>query len=221
MTVLWQRRASISSSERLRILPDGCLDVIWDGSTLSVAGPDAVARWHDEPPGQQYAALRLAGGTGPALVGVAADELVGRSVPLDQLWSAATTRRLTEAVAEHPAETLRGWVEASTALRDQDPVAGRILALARRQMPMARMADELGLGVRQLHRRSSAAFGYGPRRLSRILRLQQAFDRMRAGSPLAAVAADAGYADQAHLSRDVRALTGDSPGVLVRELTTR
>jgi AraC-like DNA-binding protein len=33
---------------------------------------------------------------------------------------------------------------------------------------------------------------------------------------LAALAAEAGYADQAHMSREVRGLTGQSPGVLMR-----
>jgi AraC-like DNA-binding protein len=59
-----------------------------------------------------------------------------------------------------------------------------------------------------LHRRSLAAFGYGPKLLGRILRLNRALDLARAGTPYATVAAQAGYADQAHLSRDVKQLAG-------------
>ena len=43
----------------------------------------------------------------------------------------------------------------------------------------------------------------------------------RAGEPLAQVAADAGYVDQPHLTREVRALAGTSPAGLVRELLSR
>jgi AraC-like DNA-binding protein len=40
------------------------------------------------------------------------------------------------------------------------------------------------------------------------------------GTPLAAVAAGCGYADQAHLSREVRALVGTTPSDLLRESAT-
>ncbi|PWU53110.1 AraC family transcriptional regulator, partial [Micromonospora globispora] len=60
-------------------------------------------------------------------------------------------------------------------------------------------AAEVGLGQRALHRRSLSLFGYGPKTLA------------RAGTPLAEVAARAGYADQAHLTRDVRELAGVPP----------
>ncbi|WP_461029927.1 helix-turn-helix domain-containing protein, partial [Streptomyces sparsus] len=61
---------------------------------------------------------------------------------------------------------------------------------------------------RQLHRRAVRAFGYGPKTLARVLRLERALTLARAGLPFARVAADAGYADQAHLAREVKALAG-------------
>jgi len=83
------------------------------------------------------------------------------------------------------------------------------------------MADQLGLSERQLHRRCLPVFGYGPRRLARILRMSRALDEADAGRPLAQVAADCGYADQAHLCRDVLALTGATPTELLGELRQR
>ncbi|MDG4859610.1 helix-turn-helix domain-containing protein, partial [Streptomyces sp. T-3] len=71
---------------------------------------------------------------------------------------------------------------------------------------VAGTADELGIGARRLHRRSLAAFGYGPKTLARVLRLQRALVLARDGLPYADTAAVAGYADQAHLARDVREL---------------
>jgi AraC-type DNA-binding domain-containing proteins len=73
----------------------------------------------------------------------------------------------------------------------------------------------VGLSPRQLHRRSLDAFGYGPKTLARVLRLNRALTLARAGVELADVAATTGYADQAHFARDVRELTGTTARALL------
>jgi AraC-like DNA-binding protein len=77
------------------------------------------------------------------------------------------------------------------------------------------LADQLGWSARRLHRRFVDACGYGPKMLQRILRLQRAIRLARAeGRPsvsLAGLAGEAGFADQAHMNRDFRALTGLTP----------
>ena len=208
--VVWTKDAAGSG----RILPDGCLDLLWDGTRLSVAGPDTRARWHTSPPGTSYAALRMAAGTGPALLGVPADELRDKALPLDELWAARDARHLTEQVAAVGAAALTAWARRRTGA-EPDPLGAHVLALARAGWPVAVMADRLGMSPRQLHRRCLPVFGYGPRHLSRVLRLQRAV--MASGS-LAEVAHACGYADQAHLSREVRNLTGTTPSRLRREL---
>ncbi len=80
---------------------------------------------------------------------------------------------------------------------------------------MAEIADRAGFSARHLQRRSRELFGYGAGHLLRVLRLQRALTQARSGRPLATVAADVGYCDQAHLSREVRALTGRTPGQLL------
>ncbi|MDN2502281.1 helix-turn-helix domain-containing protein, partial [Nocardia nova] len=77
---------------------------------------------------------------------------------------------------------------------------------------VAATADALGLGARRVHRLSVAAFGYGPKMLARVLRMRRALDLSRTGIGFAETAALAGYADQAHMNREIRALTGRSPG---------
>jgi AraC-like DNA-binding protein len=79
---------------------------------------------------------------------------------------------------------------------------------------VAATAHAVGLTERSLHRRCLAAFGYGPKPLARILRMRRALALARGGTPFAAVAAAAGYADQAHLAREVRSLAGVPLGVL-------
>ncbi len=214
--VLWSREAD-SVATGTRILPDGCLDVLWDGVCLLVAGPDTRARWHDSPTPTSYVALRLSAGTGPALLGVPAAELRDRTVRLEDLWPSGVVRRLTEHVASGPVEALQAWARDRAHACPTDPLGPDLLALASVGLPVAAMAARLGLSTRQLDRRSLALFGYGPRHLTRVLRLGRALDDARRGTPLSRVAIDAGYADQAHFSRDTSDLAGTSPTRLLSE----
>jgi AraC-like DNA-binding protein len=213
--VLWGRAVG-GAPEPSRILPDGCIDLLWDGHRLLVAGPDTTARWHTSPPGTSYVALRFSGGTGPAMLGVAADELRDQSAQLDELWPSNPSRVLTDRVAADPVAGLASWAASRVAaLEPLEPLGSRVLTMASRGTSVAAMADRLGLGTRQLHRRCLPLFGYGPRHLVRVVRLNHALADARLGTPLAKVAARSGYADQAHLSREVRALTGTTPSQLL------
>ncbi|GDY29388.1 DUF6597 domain-containing transcriptional factor [Gandjariella thermophila] len=119
--VLWERFVGPAPA-RTRILPDGCLDLLWDGRRLFVAGPDSAARWHGSPAGARYVGLRFSGGLGPALLGVPADEVRDQSPDLDALWPAGAVRGLTERVAEDPVGALRAWaVESLESRRGRMP----------------------------------------------------------------------------------------------------
>ncbi|MEV4398492.1 DUF6597 domain-containing transcriptional factor [Nonomuraea sp. NPDC049607] len=98
---------------------------------------------------------------------------------------------------------------------DPDPAAPAIARALRMGRSVRDVAWTLGLSERQLHRRSVASFGYSPKTLQRIVRFQRALTLARAGVPPAEVAVRAGYADQAHLSHDVKRLSGVPLGRLV------
>jgi AraC-like DNA-binding protein len=76
------------------------------------------------------------------------------------------------------------------------------------------LASDLYISPRQLRRRFVAALGFGPKTLQRILRFQ-GFLALTQGRHLnlglARLAQQAGYADQAHLTREAAALTGLTP----------
>ncbi|MET9254994.1 helix-turn-helix transcriptional regulator [Streptomyces sp. NPDC003717] len=213
--VLWTHTPS--ASETGRVLPDGCMDLLWHAGRLLVAGPDTRAYGTDGAPGP-WAGIRLPPGTAPALLGVPAHELRDRRVALADLWPPERARRLAAHV-EAATDPARGLERAAMALASEtgppDPLLRRVALALAAGRPVSATADELGLGARQLHRRSLAAFGYGPKTLARVLRLQRALALARAGTPLADTALRAGYADQAHLSREVRALTGVTMGRLL------
>lgn len=202
-----------------RVLPDGCMDLLWNEGRLLVAGPDTRAYVTQGDP-SSWAGVRFHPGTAPALLGVPAHELRDRRVDLADLRPAPEVRRLTARVnaAADPAggleEVALRWVSGAEPL---DPLLRHLVAALDAGRPVAATADELGLGARQLHRRSLAAFGYGPKTLARVLRLQRALALARAGVPFADTAARTGFADQAHLARDVRELAG----LPLRELLAR
>src|SRR3954463_9505499 len=85
--VLWRREAAAGAA--IRILPDTCMDLIWDGRVLVVAGPDTRARMHETPTPTAFVGLRLSAGIGPALLGVTAVEVRDSSPSLADLWPAA------------------------------------------------------------------------------------------------------------------------------------
>lgn len=74
------------------------------------------------------------------------------------------------------------------------------------------LAGAAGMNERTLQRLCARHLGVSPRWIIRQRRLQEAAAQLRAGGPLSGLAAELGYADQAHFSRDFRAATGWTPG---------
>jgi AraC-like DNA-binding protein len=207
--VLWTRSAATTTGV-VRVMPDGCIDLVWADGELFVAGPDTVA--HDAPAGPTYVGVRFHPGWAPTLLGVPADDLRDGRTPLDALWGGADARRLADAAAGSPVTAVAAL---TAAVRERlhragppEPIIRRLARGLGTGHSVSAVAGRLGLSERQLHRRSLASFGYGPKTLGRVLRFDRALALARSGVPYASVAATTGYADQAHLAREVRALAG-------------
>lgn len=206
------------------VLPDGCVDVIHRGGAPPVVvGPMTRAEDTPVPAGTSYAALRLRPGAWHALTGVPANALTDASVPLvdvlgrragalgaDTAPVAVRMRGLVAFARRHAVDAPRPVAEVAGAVRwlDRAP-RGRVEQLAR----------ELGWSARQLQRRFGRAVGLTPKRYQRIARLQATLAAAHVDSDLdqAVLAAVHGYADQAHLAREVRNLTGRTPTDLLRD----
>ena len=214
--VIWQRTPEDMGDVR-PVLPDGCMDLLFSEGRLLVAGPDTRPYVPEGPP-RAWAGIRFFPGTAPALLGVPAHELRDARVELTDLWPTARVRRLRDRIeaAPDPATALED-IALDRAARSAapDPLLHRLVEHLEAGRPVAATAAELGIGTRQLHRRCLTAFGYGPKTLARILRLQRALALARSGIPYAETAARAGYADQPHLARDVRELAGTTLGDLL------
>jgi AraC-like DNA-binding protein len=208
--VLWSQTAGAGSE---LVLPDGCTDLLFDGAALLIAGPDTVAQQISTVErALPYIGLRMSSGIGPALWGVPGSELADRRVPLSDIWPRSEVEQLTEqvAAAADPALGLERIAARRWRAHPPDRAMIDVAARLRAGATVAEAASTCGFSERQLHRRSLVAYGYGAKTLGRILRLATALAAARDGAGFATVAAESGYADQAHLARDVRALTGRS-----------
>ena len=225
--IVWSRTVPADGTHA-PVLPDGCVDLLWSDGQLMIAGPDTAAHTSAAEPGAVFAGVRFAPGTGPSIIGVRGDEIRDRRVPLDSVVGTAMYRCATDIVAPaaHSPAGRRAFA-LETALESiaaewfrvapsPDPIMDGIVAHLRAGASVAATADAVGVGIRALHRRCLPALGYGPKTLAKILRLNRALDLARIGTPLATVAATAGYADQAHLSRDVKTLAGVPLRTLLR-----
>lgn len=227
----WQGRSGPAGSEQ-RVLPDGCMDLIVLDGRLVVAGPDTAAHLAAGAPGAVSTGLRFRPGALPALLGVPADAVRDRRVPLTELLDVDRLRAVADVLpppagpvppAERRPTVLTGLLGTVAALRGvsaaerrplPDPVPRGALRALARGTAVAEVADRLGVTGRTLHRRCLATLGYGPSVARRVLRFRAASALLFDGVAPAEVAARTGYADQPHLSREVRALAGVSPAAL-------
>jgi AraC-like DNA-binding protein len=198
-----------------RVLPDGCADIVWiDGDGIVVAGPATCQVLVDIPAGAAAVGVRFGPGAAGAALGVAAHELRDRTVALEDVWGAQATQ-LAERLAGAPPTGRLALLSAAVArrldgARAPDSLVTSASALLARGVPVAATSRQVALTDRHLRRRFHDAVGYGPKTLQRVLRLRRFLAIAEAGASreLARLAAEAGYSDQAHLTRECAELAG-------------
>jgi AraC-like DNA-binding protein len=153
-----------------------------------------------------------------ALFAIEASELQGQVVPLEALGAGELAERLADAPdwpARFAAATAffeRRLANAKADLR----VAGWLLEAVESSggnRPIGELVAESGYSHGYLGRLCRRDLGLTPKQLSRLVRFQRFVERLRGATPterptFARLAADLGYADQSHLVREVRRLTG-------------
>jgi len=224
---LWAQVTPDGGARRGLVLPDACTDLIWEpGRGAYVAGPDTGPAPTLLPPGTIVIGVRFRPAVGGPALRVPLSELRDRRVGLSDLLRGEAMR-------------LPGTLDPELAMaRALDVAAGLITegaadpavtwAAEFLEDPQARteeVARHIGLSERQLRRRCQDAVGYGPKMLQRVLRFRRFVTLIDAGAgnprdgapDLATIAARVGYADQAHLTRECRALAGLTPAALARQ----
>ncbi len=211
------------------VLPDACTDLVWEpGRGAFVAGPDTGPVPTRMAAGTVLVGVRFRPSAGGPALGVPLSELRDQRVDLSDL-RAGEARRLPGTL--DPDTALTRTLDVAAALvtgAPPDPAVTWAASLLRD--PRARAEDvaaEVGLSPRQLRRRCHDVVGYGPKTLQRVLRFRRFLARIDAvpddphlagdADDLAAIAAEAGYADQAHLTRECGKLAGLTPAALIRQ----
>jgi AraC-like DNA-binding protein len=210
----------------LRLLPDGCVDLVWDGERLSAVVPGDRAMRGAISATSRNVGLRLRCGAGGAVLdrplAVVADRRVALEESLDRLSRHGEARLRA---ARDPGRQREILVElVAHRLADGASPDPAVVAIAEQlkthsAMAIAKAAEIAGVDERALRRRFAASVGLGPKRLQRVFRFVALARRLgevaaRRGSA-AGLAAELGYADQAHMIRECRQISGSTPGALV------
>lgn len=165
--------------------------------------------------------LALAPRAARALFGVRAADLAGELADVGDVDPALVDlpSRLAEAPPGHEAELVCRVLTQALA-RHEMPAAraevGRALAMLTRGSHVASVAEEVGYSRRRLSTLVRAEVGVTPQELRRLGRFERSHSllarRARLGSvSVSDVAADCGYADHAHLTREWGRLAGCTP----------
>ena len=169
--------------------------------------------------------VRLSPTVARAILGTSVTELAGSVVTLDDLWGAEASR-IGEQLSNASSWEDRFALTNALLARRRDggsPVdpevrwAWRQIVVSRGQVRIDHLAVDLGWSRKRLWFRFQSQIGLPPKRAARLVRFDHAAHRLVAGHAAARVAADAGYADQSHLHRDVFEFSGATPAILAAE----
>ena len=230
LSCVWVQRVPWDSALHPdRTVPNGGVELCCRiGSTPRVRGPQTGPTFEMLDAGDVLVGVRFRPGAAPPALGVAASELVDLELGADELWGRAGLElgeRLADAASP---ELAAAALEAAVLERLRDAVAPDPLVAeaVRRLHPwgvreVAALPSSLHVSERQLRRRCREAVGLAPKVVHRQLRFQGFLALAQRESPtdanLARLAAEAGYADQPHLTRESMRLAGRSPRTILLE----
>ncbi|MEU1737616.1 helix-turn-helix domain-containing protein [Streptosporangium sp. NPDC020145] len=169
--------------------------------------------------------VRLSPVIAGAVLGVSPADLDGAVVSLGDLWGREASR-IRERLCDAPSWQDRFALTDALLVRryEAGPPVDPEVAWAWHRIVGSRgltrvdgLAAEVGWSRKRLWSRFRSQLGLPPKRAVRLVRFDHAAHRLVAGEGAAQVAADAGYADQSHLHRDVMAFTGTTPATVAGE----
>jgi AraC-like DNA-binding protein len=220
-----------ATGETRRILPDGCIDFIFNLETggARAVGTMTTSQLVTVPRGARHFGVRFAPGAAASLIDVRADALCDLDGTLDEVGATAR-RELAERICEARDDRARARIiadflrDARSRRRPVDLRLRKATALLQQHhgaLAIGELARQVGVSDRHLERLFMERVGARPKLFARVLRMQRALALLEARTPAEARASahalSAGFADEPHLVRDFRALTGLTPQALLRE----
>ncbi len=231
---LWTLDSGAGALHTHRVLPDGCIDILFEAGGAGTAGISVVGMMtrpllvtHHQ--GVSFTALRFRPGAAAAFFREPLHRLTDARVELRELWreSGPLLGRLQGApAAANRLGLLVGELERRLDEASRRGHAGCGFAVrALEAEPDARVRDlcaRLGVSRQALARSFREHVGVSPKTLGRVLRLQRALRLLARGAAgnrarWADLALDAGYYDQSHLVAEFKELVGLTPGAYLIE----
>jgi AraC-like DNA-binding protein len=238
---VWRLRDPAPVPQLQVIYPDGCCELILHLDTPMQAH-DGVHGWQRQPAclfaAQQRSAIRLKAGPTLACLGVRLQPAASAAVAGPRLVAlrdsivdmagidGALARSLASALARFDRDpgdpALWKLLDSTLAICAIDPrieAAVDRLQSERGQVRIGALAGLSGMGSRSFQIRFLEQVGLSAKEFARVVRLQATIRQLDHGAgSLADVAADSGFADQAHATRELRQLTGLTPARLLSAL---
>lgn len=232
---LWSFRADALPTDAppYTVFPDGCTSVAISAippapPMLVCAGPSLRATQPPVLAGHRLVGFRLWPDASEPVLGVTATSLRDFLGPAP----AAVVARFADLAREVPlgddVDSAFDALDAALAMRlntiaPPEPrvrAAVRAIVAARGECRVAVVACEAGIGVRHLQRRFPAATGLTLREYARVRRLREALAQRLSAQPpgWSRIAAETGFVDHAHLTREFVSMTGVRPSVAARQL---
>jgi AraC-like DNA-binding protein len=198
------------------LLPDLSVDLIASARYPAfVMGPPTAALRVSVPAGTVFHGVRLRANAARRVLDCAPTELLDNIVPLDTVLRAPLRPTLGPAGSLHG--VVADWLRRSANDHGSaDPtVRSAINWLGTNwQSSVDDLSRQVNWSDRKLRRRFVATVGMGPKLVQRIVRVQHALHLLRAPAAdvsLCDLAAECGFADQAHMTREVAYFTNHTP----------
>jgi AraC-like DNA-binding protein len=201
----WEQR--VSAARVQRVLPDGHADlIIHDTGQMEVVGLHDQVALPALPAGAHLRGIRFRPAAVAATFQTPASLLRNRTLPADAVLSSGLARRLIEP------DAIDAWIRS---INPNPRTRVAVNWLSGRSVDEVALA--LGISGRHLRRLVLADVGLPPKVYQQVVRLQRFVRAIDAGAQLAGAAAANGYADQPHLTRDIRRFCGITPARLAAE----
>lgn len=221
----WINRPDAGSAGLDRVLPDGCIDLIFrggaDGARLFSSAVIERPIFFRGGESSWFVGVRFRPAMARAILGIEPIDCRNRDIPAVEIDGgyAALQQHLRDCASpEQALAVLKHMIDTRLVARERDAAPVRVrealslLARGGDAVHVRRVAQSLGIAERSLYRDLVRWTGLAPKSMARILRMQRTLRAIRAERwPLADLALQMGYADQAHMTRELKTLTGYTP----------
>jgi AraC-like DNA-binding protein len=213
----WSFDAGADAPPVHHVPPDGCVSIVLGGVRPRLVGPRMTDLAVPLRAGASFRGVRMRPEAAGLLVRITPAQWVGRVAPLSEADPELAAAAASVDVDEALSLLLAALVSRAGGCDQPDRlVRDALAAVEESDHSVESLACRLGVSARTLQRRFAAATGLSPKSFVRIRRFRLAVANLLRPEPhtWGRVAVDHGFADQAHLVREVTALAGVAPSAV-------